>query len=83
MQVIVRLLTPTSLLMEAVVNLRLHPPGDASPPAALLLLKYCPIFSVVAPGHPGAALRDLGNESRFQGTSAFAACLAWSRQQIA
>ena len=34
----------------------------------MLLPRICPIFSVVAPCDPGAALRDLCNASRFRGT---------------
>jgi hypothetical protein len=34
----------------------------------LLLLQIGPLSSVVAPGHPGAALRDLRNAPRIQGT---------------
>ena len=37
--------------------------------AALLLHQILPVSSVVAPGHPGAALRDVCNASRIQGTS--------------
>ena len=32
-----------------------HSTGDASRLAALLLGRICPIFSVVAPGQPGAS----------------------------
>jgi len=35
-------------------------PGGASRLAALLLPQILPVFSVVAPCHPGAALRNLG-----------------------
>ena len=44
-------------------------PGGASRLAALLIAHICPICSLFAPRHPGAALRDLGKSSRFQGTS--------------
>jgi hypothetical protein len=37
--------------------------------AALLLFHILTVFSVVAPGQPGAALRDLCHAPRFQGTS--------------
>src|SRR4029077_14951595 len=43
--------------------------GGASRLAALLLPHILPVCSVVAPCHPGAALRDLCNASHFQGTS--------------
>ena len=36
-----------------------HLAGGASRLAALLLPQILPVFSVVAPCHPGAALRDL------------------------
>ena len=36
-----------------------HLAGGASRLAVLLLLQILPVFSVVAPCHPGAALRDL------------------------
>src|SRR4029453_12511797 len=36
-----------------------HLAGGASRLAALLLRQILPVFSVVAPCHPGAALRDL------------------------
>src|SRR2546421_6182831 len=43
---------PSSLIKE-------HLAGGASRLAALLLPQILPVFSVVAPCHPGAALRDL------------------------
>src|SRR5260370_32411620 len=48
-----------------VVNL----PGEASRPAALLLPQIFPIFSVVTPCQPGAALRHLGHLLRARDTS--------------
>jgi hypothetical protein len=41
----------------------------ASRLAALLVAQILPVFSLLAPCQPGAALRDLCNASRFQGTS--------------
>src|ERR1700752_4527719 len=43
--------------------------GGASRLAALLLPQICSIFSVVAPCHPGAALRDLVLLHRGRATS--------------
>ena len=45
-----------------------HLAGGASRLAALLLPQILPVFSVVAPCHPGAALRDLVLVQRGQGT---------------
>jgi hypothetical protein len=42
--------------------------GGASRLAALILPQMLPVFSVVAPGHPGAALRDLVLVQRGQAT---------------
>src|SRR5437762_5416145 len=46
-----------------------HLAGGASRLAALLLPQILPVFSVVAPCHPGAALRDLVLVQRGQATS--------------
>ena len=46
------------------------PGTGASRLAALLIAHLCPISSLFAPCQTGAALRDLRNASRFQGTSA-------------
>src|SRR5262245_41359878 len=46
-----------------------HLAGGASRLAALLLRQILPVFSVVAPCHPGAALRDLVLVHRGQATS--------------
>src|SRR5215470_12949107 len=46
-----------------------HLTGGASRLAALLLPQILPVFSVVAPCHPGAALRDLVLVQRGQATS--------------
>ena len=46
----------------------------ASRLAALLLLQILPVFSVVAPCHPGAALRDLVLVQRGQATSRQKGC---------
>ena len=43
-------------------------PGGASRLAALLLPYRLPVSSVVAPGHPGAALRNLVLVQRIQAT---------------
>ena len=43
-------------------------PGGASRLAALLIAHLCPISSLFAPCHAGAALRDLGNESLIRDT---------------
>jgi hypothetical protein len=45
-----------------------HLAGGASRLAALLLPQILPVFSVVAPCHPGAALRDLVLVQRGQAT---------------
>jgi len=45
-----------------------HLAGGASRLAALLLLQILPVFSVVAPCHPGAALRDLVLVQRIRAT---------------
>src|SRR4029450_13123409 len=50
-----------------------HLAGGASRLAALLLSQILPVFSVVAPCQPGAALRDLVLVPRGQTTSAAAA----------
>src|SRR5918995_68965 len=47
-----------------------HLAGGASRLAALLLPQILPVFSVVAPCHPGAALRDLVLVQRRHATSA-------------
>src|SRR3972149_2178705 len=44
-------------------------PGGASRLAALLLPQIHPVFSVVAPCRPGAALRDLCHDPRGRDTS--------------
>ena len=44
-------------------------PGGASRRAALLIVHLRPVSSLFAPCPPGAALRDFGKPSRFQGTS--------------
>src|SRR5947208_2447758 len=46
-----------------------HLAGGASRLAALLLTQILPVFSVVAPCHPGAALRDLVLVQRGRATS--------------
>src|ERR687898_54915 len=46
-----------------------HLAGGASRLAALLLPQILPVFSVVAPCHPGAALRDLVLVQRRHATS--------------
>src|SRR5205814_3024173 len=46
-----------------------HLAGGASRLAALLLPQILPVFSVVAPCHPGAALRDLVLDHRGRATS--------------
>jgi len=48
-----------------------HLAGGASRLAALLLRQILPVFSVVAPCHPGAALRDLVLVQRVQTTEGF------------
>jgi len=48
-----------------------HLAGGASRLAALLLRQIFPTSSVVAPCHPGAALRDLVLVQRGQATGAF------------
>src|SRR5205823_14682575 len=55
---------PSSLIKE-------HLAGGASRLAALLLPQILPVFSVVAPCHPGAALRDLVLVQRRRATSCF------------
>ena len=50
-----------------------HLAGGAARLAALLLPQILPVFSVVAPCHPGAALRDLVLVQRGQATSHAAA----------
>src|SRR5688500_14767167 len=52
--------------------IRDHLAGGASRLAALLLPQILPVFSVVAPCHPGAALRDLVPVQRGQTTSLWA-----------
>jgi hypothetical protein len=44
-------------------------PGRGIPLAALLIAHICPICSLFAPCHPGAALRDLCKSSRLPGDS--------------
>ncbi len=62
-----------------------HLAGGASRLAALLLAQILPVFSVVAPCHPGAALRDLVLVQRGQATRrvclslAVAVCLSACR----
>src|SRR6478672_11064642 len=62
-----------------------HLAGGASRLAALLLPQILPVFSVVAPCHPGAALRDLVLVQRGQATKrvcltlAIAVCLSACR----
>src|SRR5881628_2324390 len=41
--------------LQPVVKVWLHSTGEASPPAALLLLQILPVFSVVAPCRRGAS----------------------------
>src|ERR687898_550927 len=53
-----------------------HLAGGASRLAALLLPQILPVFSVVAPCHPGAALRDLVLVQRRHATSGTARCHA-------
>jgi hypothetical protein len=60
----------TSGLSSLIKN---HVAGGASRLAALLLPRILPVLSVVAPGHPGAALRDLVLVQRRQTTSRFGA----------
>src|ERR1700730_10816044 len=48
-----------------------HLAGGASRLAALLLPQILPVFSVVAPCHPGAALRDLVLVQRGRATRRF------------
>src|SRR5580704_6252853 len=50
-------LSPTarSLAQQPVVKVQLHSAGAASRLAALLLVQILPVFSLVAPGHPGAS----------------------------
>ena len=45
-----------------------HLAGGASRLAALLLPQILPVFSVIAPCQPGAALRDLAPVQRGQAT---------------
>src|SRR2546423_14498654 len=52
-----------------------HLAGEASRLAALLLRHILPVFSVVAPCHPGAALRDLVLLQRGPTTSDYTATL--------
>src|ERR1700752_1242208 len=60
-----------------------HLAGGASRLAALLLPQICPIFSVVAPCHPGAALRDLVLLHRGRATSSIGIRLAVARAVVA
>src|SRR3954454_8192522 len=48
--------------------IKYHLAGGASPLTALLLPQILPVFSVDAPCHPGAALRDLVLVQRGQTT---------------
>ena len=57
--------TPSSGLSSLIKD---HLAGGASRLAALLLPQILPVFSVVAPCHPGAALRDLVLVQRGQAT---------------
>src|SRR5918993_850481 len=54
--------------------------GGASRLAALLLPHICRIGSVVAPGHPGATLRDFGHEPLLRDTSE-AGCFHTQRRE--
>src|SRR5438477_10518694 len=51
--------TPASPVSGLSTLIKDHLAGGASRLAALLLPQILPVFSVVAPCHPGAALRDL------------------------
>src|SRR5438132_12765448 len=53
-----------------------HVAGGASRLAALLLSQILPVFSVVAPCHPGAALRDLALVQPRRATAFLTAALA-------
>src|SRR5437867_7083486 len=72
-----RLVIRTSLLQAVDVHaasgpstlIKDHLAGGASRLAALLLPQILPVFSVVAPCHPGAALRDLVLVQRGRATS--------------
>jgi plastocyanin len=61
-----------------------HLAGGASRLAALLLSQIRPVFSVVAPCHPGAALRDLVLVQRGRATrsAAAVACVALAIPQL-
>src|SRR5216117_296569 len=60
-----------------------HLAGGASRLAALLLPQILPVFSVVAPCHPGAALRDLVLVQRGQATRVLAERLTGALQKVA
>ena len=71
----VRRLVPGNVIRHIIPGRGIPSPPQRAPTArrgpglaALLLPHMGPLCSVVAPCHPGAALRDSCNESRFQGT---------------
>src|SRR5215203_3838182 len=57
-------------------------PGGASRVAALLLPQIRPVFSVVAPCHPGAALRNPVLLQRRRATRRHLACLRLERVHL-
>src|SRR5438093_13731872 len=69
------LVTPSTLIKD-------HLAGGASRLAALLLPQILQVFSVVAPCHPGAALRDLVLVQRGRATSLDARPAAATRTTV-